>query len=369
MVPDPHSCFDCGRPLDSPALAGGPLVRRCAECTAGIEAHHSALGDPATARPGFRGVAALGTTLPEWPTGVTLLALEDWGRFSELTFVEVAGPGSPPAPARTSLLGDLPPQRWTLTAAQATTHHGCGGGGGTPGTDRMHLWHSTIAPSLPHDPGTVEVRAWAPSASTSTRLDFGGHPLARTPARVEEVEPPVDVAPDCPSCGAPDELDGSSEADELDGADACPVTPIAVAPTCGACRSARRAVLEAKHHVAPGPERVLAVGALLGPLFGSELVVPAIVAWPTWFDLSVVGLNAGAWRRALSGESRWSAHDDRGRSHVGVPVAGSSGNGIVRLELTFVPELAPDARALTVTIPPCFDGKQRRATFELGARR
>lgn len=148
--------------------------------------------------------------------------------------------------------------------------------------------------------------------------------------------------------------------------EACPVPSAGPGPVCDVCRSARHAVLETKRLVPPRPDRVLAIGAQLGPMFGSELVIPTVVDWPNWFDLSVVGTVTGAWGNALSGDSRWSASDDHGRSHVGVSVAGSSGFGTIRVDLTFVPALAPDARAITVVVPPCFDGRSRRATFDLG---
>jgi hypothetical protein len=314
--------------------------------------------------------------LPDWPTNVTLLALENWGRFSELTFVEVPGADSPGQDAGSASgdLGDQPPRRWLLTTELGTVHHGCGGGGGTPGTDRLHAWHSTIAPSLPDDAAAVEVQAMAPWASTHTTIDFSQHPFARQHARLEELDLDADVDPSCSSCGLPTpeeatdlESDREMEEPRPPEPEVCAAPSRGPRPVCDTCRSTRRTVLEAKQPVRPQPDRVLAIGAQLGPVFGSELVIPTVAVWSTWFDLSVVGIDTGVWGRSLSGDSRWSAHDDQGRRYVGVSVAGSAGTGLLRHDLTFVPALMPDANALTVTIPASFDGQRRQATLDLGS--
>jgi hypothetical protein len=113
--------------------------------------------------PQFHGTVALGAPLPGWPTAITLLALEVWDRFSELSYVEMPGPHPPPphprAAAMSSRLGAQPPRKWVLTTDTDTVHHSGGGGGGTPGTDRLLAWEQTIAPTLPPGVRSLDVRA------------------------------------------------------------------------------------------------------------------------------------------------------------------------------------------------------------------
>jgi hypothetical protein len=114
---------------------------------------------------------------------------------------------------------------------------------------------------------------------------------------------------------------------------------------------------------------VIALGAELGLLFGSQLVIPSLVVWPTWFDLSIVGTGDGAWADGLSAfqrAGRWAAHDDHGHHYAGASTGGSSGLGLVRKDLTFTPTLAPEATTLTVTFPASFDGQAHQATIDLG---
>lgn len=54
---------------------------------------------------------------------------------------------------------------------------------------------------------------------------------------------------------------------------------------CPTCRSNQKKVFAAKAPTSPEPNDVVAIGARLGPLFGAELVIPALIRWPTWFDL------------------------------------------------------------------------------------
>ncbi|HET6918725.1 MAG TPA: hypothetical protein VFI46_04580, partial [Jiangellaceae bacterium] len=130
MAPDPHHCFDCDRRLGDHRPDEDQRIRRCPSCQADIDTHVAALGDFETLAPQFGGVIALGAPLPGWPTDITLLALEIWGRFSELSIVEV--PGTQPAPPhpralRSSPLGDQPPSKWTISTDIDTIHHGAGG--------------------------------------------------------------------------------------------------------------------------------------------------------------------------------------------------------------------------------------------------
>jgi hypothetical protein len=130
-------------------------------------------------------------------------------------------------------------------------------------------------------------------------------------------------------------------------------------------------VFAAKHPTGPHPDAVIAVGGELGLLFGSQLVIPTVTVWPAWFDLSIVGTGPGVWAdgpRAPKRAGRWTAHDDRGHSYIGASTGGSSGLGLSRKALSFIPTLAPDATRLTVTFPASFDGRAHRATVALGPR-
>lgn len=385
MAPDPHHCVDCDRRLDGPPPTEDRRVRRCPDCQADLDTHVAALGDLHTAPPPrFRGVIALGMPLPGWPTDITLLALDVWDRFAELHLVEVPGT-DPPAPhprGRASLLGDQPPHKWVLTTDIGTVHHDGGGGGGTPGTDRLLAWHVTIAPSLPEDhAGLVDVRAQAPGAAAHTSIDLSTRPITRRSAVIDRQDTPIDGNPGCASCGPPPppatppdterppglELDWAIPAPPEPSPDSCTVAD--QRPLCATCRSNRHTVFAAKTPTSPQPDRVIPLGAQLGPLFGTELVIPSLVLWPTWFDLTIVGHNTGAWAeglRAIKRAGRWIAHDNHGRRYHGAATGGGSGLGLANKNLTFIPTLAPDATTLTVTFPPSFDGQQTQATIDIG---
>ena len=138
---------------------------------------------------------------------------------------------------------------------------------------------------------------------------------------------------------------------------------------CPTCRTIRDGVFAAKVPTGPVPERVVALGAELCPLFGARLVVPALVVWPGWFDLTVVGERRGAWGDTLLaapvGGSRWAAVDDRGRHYDGAATGAGSDGRLVHRDLSFAPALAPDARTLTLLVPISYDGWARRVTIDL----
>ena len=118
----------------------------------------------------------------------------------------------------------------------------------------------------------------------------------------------------------------------------------------------------------PEPDRILAVSAVLGRVFGAQLVIPTVVVWPTWFDLSIVGDNTGAWSDAFFSANRasvWRAHDDRGQTYVGATLAGGSGGGLTTHNLSFIPALDPAARTLALDFPPGIDGSRPRTEIDL----
>jgi hypothetical protein len=127
-------------------------------------------------------------------------------------------------------------------------------------------------------------------------------------------------------------------------------------------------VLAAKRPTHPQPDEVIALGAELGLVFGSQLVIPTVVVWPTWFDLSIVGTGDGAWAdalRALNRAGSWTADDDQGHSYTGAMTGSSSRLGLVRKNISFLPTLVRNATTLTVTFPASFDGRAHRATIAL----
>jgi hypothetical protein len=129
-----------------------------------------------------------------------------------------------------------------------------------------------------------------------------------------------------------------------------------------------QAVFAAKVPTSPWPDRVIALGAQLGSLFGTDLIIPSLVAWPSWFDLTIVGQNSGSWAEGLGAPNRagrWTAHDDKGRRYRGAATGSGTSVGVVRKDLTFIPGLAADATTLTVTFPSALDGQGRTATFDL----
>jgi hypothetical protein len=379
MEPDLRWCADCGRRLDDGA---DQSVRRCPDCQADADASIAALDDiMRMSRPEFRGAIALRAPLPGWPTAITLLALEVWVAFSELRYVEIPGPepsgAQAQAAAMTSRLGRRLP-KWVVTTDLDTVHRGVGGGGGTPGTDRLLAWHATIAPSLPDRVRVLHVSALAPGATAQTNIDLSTHPMTHRSAIIAHGDTADDADPDCASCGPPPPaprqaeqtpgigLDWATPAPHPRSPDACTVPD--PRPLCATCRLNAQAVFASKVPTSPQPDRVIALGAQLGSLFGTDLIIPSLVAWPSWFDLTIVGQNSGSWAEGLGAPhraGRWTAHDDKGRRYRGAATGSGSSVGVVRKDLTFIPGLAADATTLTVTFPSALDGQGRTATFDL----
>jgi hypothetical protein len=128
-----------------------------------------------------------------------------------------------------------------------------------------------------------------------------------------------------------------------------------------------QAVFAAKVPTGPQPDRVIALGARLGPVFGTELVIPALVAWPSWFDLRIADPSSGRWAEVAFAPiraGRWTAHDDLGRFYRGAST-GSSSVALVHKDLSFIPGLAGDATTLTVEFPSAIDGRGRTVTLGL----
>lgn len=385
MAPDPHHCFACDRRLDDSPADDDQRIRHCADCRADLDSHIAALGDLETApQPRFRGVIALGEPLPGWPTAITMTSLDLWDRFSQLNLVEIPGPNPPPRHRRAMShgpLGDQPPHKWTITTdLEGCRHHASPGSGGTPGTDKLLAWESTVAPTLPDDARRLDVHAQAPGASTHTTVDLRAHPTTRRSAMVEPLELSADIDPNCPSCGPlpqptntppPDQAPGL----QLDWAMPAPPEPDPgpffvqdPRPRCPTCRSNAHTVFSAKVPTRPTPDRVVALGAELGSLFGSELVLTALVAWPTWFDLTIVGHNNGAWTDLLRHPvraHRWAAQDNLGNHYLGASTGGGGSLGLVHKDLSFIPALTPDAATLAITIPASIDGRAWQATVDL----
>jgi hypothetical protein len=380
MFPDPDHCFDCDRRLDDPPTDGRALPR-CAECQADIDVYAAARGGLESGPPRFRGVIALGAALPGWPTKITLLTLGVWDRFSELDLLEDPGADPPESHPRVedSPLGEQPPRKWIITTDLGTVHHDGAGGGGS-GAGRLQAWHATIAPSIPEHAGRLDVVARGPGATARTTIDLSARPLTRRTAEIEHIDTPADTEPSCPSCGVPSLAAATAPPDggpglELDWAMTRPPAPDPYAcivrdrrPLCAACASALQTVLAAKVLTHPSPDSVIALGAELGPLFGSEVVIPALVTWPTWFDLAIVGHTRGAWAELTEASRRaigWTARDNLGHDYVGASTGGRSSPDLAWRNLSFVPALAPDATTLTVTLPASIDGRVHEATIDL----
>src|SRR5918995_568143 len=102
---------------------------------------------------------------------------------------------------------------------------------------------------------------------------------------------------------------------------------------CVTCRMNAQAVFAAKVPTGPQPDRVIALGAQLGSVFGTELVIPSLAVWPSWFDLRIAGPSSGSWAEvshALKRAGRWTAHDDHGRFYRGAATGSSSSSvGVV----------------------------------------
>jgi hypothetical protein len=106
------------------------------------------------------------------------------------------------------------------------------------------------------------------------------------------------------------------------------------------------------------PKRVIAIGAEVGDLFGSRIVTPSLVVWPTWFDLTVTGDLSGASATVLGsphGAARRTATDDHGRDYLGTITGSHSGLGLCTQSLTFTPAPDPSATSLTMAFPASFD--------------
>jgi hypothetical protein len=162
------------------------------------------------------------------------------------------------------------------------------------------------------------------------------------------------------------ELDWSTPAPQPSSADACIVPD--PRPLCATCQLNAQAVFAAKVPTGPWPDRVIAFGAQLGSVFGTDLIIPSLVAWPSWFDVRIAGPSSGSWAEvahAPNRASRWRAHDDKGRSYRGAATGSSSSVGVVHKDLTFIPGLAADATTLIVELPSAIDGQGRTATLDL----
>jgi hypothetical protein len=388
MAPDPRYCFDCDRRLATAIQSDDDgRLRLCPACEADRQAYSGAVGElESDARsPRFRGAIALGVPLSGWPTDVALVVLDVWDRFAELHVVEMPGP-DPPKHPRTitgSPLGERPPHKWVITTDLPSTHGGGFGGGGTTGAEGMLAWHATIAPSFPDDASRIEVFAQAPGAKARTVVDLTGWPVGVAPATVIRGGPSAAGRADCPSCGLPPiDLITSAPGDtggfDLDWAMAPPPEPSRDAfpvpdarSLCDGCAAAHRQVLAAKVPTAALPERVVAVAADLGDLFGSRIVAPSLVVWPTWFDMAVTGGATGPWAQVLGSPRRglrWTASDDRGGHYVGTITGSHSGLGLCTHHLSFAPTLDPDATALTVLFPASLDGSAVQARINLVER-
>lgn len=379
MEPDLRWCAGCGGRLEDGA---DERVRLCPACQADAEASMAALGEIMTrGRPEFRGAIALHAPLPGWPTATTVLALEVWDGFSELSYVEIPGPkpseAQAPARAMTGRLDRRLPN-WVVTTDLDTVHRGVAGGGGTPGTEKLLAWHATIAPSLPDQARLLHMHASIPGTTAQTTIDLSTHPMTRRPAVVALRAGTDDADPACASCGPPAlpprqaeqppgiELDWATPAPQPPSADACLVPDSR--RLCVTCRMNAQAVFAAKVPTGPQPDRVIALGAQLGSVFGTELVIPSLAVWPSWFDLRIAGPSSGSWAEvshALKRAGRWTAHDDHGRFYRGAATGSSSSVGVVHKDLTFIPALAADATTLAVEFPSAIDGQGRTASLDL----
>lgn len=380
MEPDLRWCAYCGRRLDDGVDED---VRLCLDCEADADASMAALDEIMTrGRPEFRGAIALCAPLPGWPTAITLLALEVWDGFSELSYVEIPGPKpsgpQPPGPVVRTRLGGRPPGKWVVTTDLDTVHRRVAGGGGTPGTDKLLAWHATIAPALPDGVRLLHVSALSPGATAEATIDLSTRPMTRRSGVVDHADTPDDADPVCVSCGPPApappqqadqppgiELDWAMPAPPPRSPDACLVPDSR--PLCATCQMNAQAVFAAKAPTRAQPDRVIALGAQLG-VFGTDLVIPSVVVWPGWFDVRIAGPSRGSWAEVLRPPvraGRWAARDDKGHLYRGAATGGSSSVGMVHKDLTFIPGLAADATTLTIDFPSAIDGQGRTATVDL----
>ena len=134
MAPDPRHCFDCDLRLDAPTRRR-PAIPAMSE----LPSRHTYPRSRAR-RPRNLGATEVRwrhrsrVPLPGWPTDITLVDREMWGRFSELSIVEVPGPnpsaahpralhGSPSGTSRPAN-GPSPPisTRSTMGSGEAAEH-------------------------------------------------------------------------------------------------------------------------------------------------------------------------------------------------------------------------------------------------------
>lgn len=214
--------------------------------------------------------------------------------------------------------------------------------------------------------------AVAPGAEGHATVLLDGWPV--TPAGAVTGGPPELENPDCPACGPPPPApQPSATTIVLDWAIAEP-PPTAPQPPrderllCSGRRARMDTVHAARRSAAAAPDRVMAVSATWGDLFGSTLAATSLAAWPTWFDLTVAGASTGAWAQLVTSPRRivrLASRDNRGRDYVGTVSGASGGFGLHSLHLSFAPALDRDATALTVTFPPSIDGTTTRATLHI----
>jgi hypothetical protein len=178
--------------------------------------------------------------------------------------------------------------------------------------------------------------------------------------------PPVAPAADKPATGGAFELRWAMEPPpETDRDMLAAPDPRRLCPECAA---AAQEVFAAKIPTRAVPERVLALAAELGELAGSRIVVPSLVVWPTWFDVTVTGDASGPWAEVLGSPhraARWIATDDQAHDYVGTIAGSHSGLGLCTHELSFTPTLDPNATRLTLVFPASIDGTVARATIDL----
>jgi hypothetical protein len=381
MRVDSRYCFLCDARLADHPLEEEGRLRFCARCEAdlGPVDQHGAV-DPTgiPAMPAFMGAVGLRVVLPHWPTEVALVGLNVWDGLIELRHIERTGDDPPPPHPRmvatAGPLGLQTPRKFGIHTDVGSVHYGHGGGGGTRGTDTILCGEAILAPALPQDVTRIAVVAQAPGTRTELAIDLTGWPAPITDARVEIDDPVHDTG--CRSCGG---LYVSPESApvtglSLDWSMAPPPMPVPQPPRdrrpiCAACRDALHAVCQAKQPPTALPEAVLALNARLPGAIATDLVIPTLTCWPTWFDLDVTGPVDGPWGASLANPGKtWSIDDDRGNRYIGACLGGSSRFDLSTHHLSFIPALDPSASTLTLTFPPSIDGTSTSTTVGLPAR-